>query len=120
MHHLLPSARVRAFLLAALLATTAFLAMSQPADAYLHVENAQAGVRYGGGGDRQRDDDIHAFGAAIGASGWGGWATIPAGGYTRLDAYAVNVHAIFYDHGARRVYTFWVRGNDGSFHDGPI
>lgn len=106
--------KIAAVTLALAISGSSFAA-TVPAQAYLHLDNCQSGLRYGGGGDVAGDDDIHAYGVYIGASAWGGWA-----GYERSTDTSLYVDSYFLVNGVWKIRRGRCAGNDGQFNDYQI
>ena len=100
--------------LAVLFATASIVGFvgASEANAYLHLENCQYGLRMGQGGDVQRDDDIHNYGVTYGYSAWGGWA-----GYTRNSSTSLQVYFWMYKWDRWNWRSGNCSGNDGYFND---
>src|SRR6266498_2286637 len=104
--------RYARFLLPLLVVLLAAMFVAPSAQAYLHQANCQDGLRSGGAGDYDHDDDVHAAGVYFGASQWGGWATFwrMSDTYVRQDFYLLI-------NGYWTTKRGYCQGNDSGFQD---
>lgn len=97
-----------------LIVMLAVLAAPASASAYINAANCEAGLRSGGPGDRDHDDDIHRYGVYLGASS----ATFRYDLVTRYDNTRVAVAVVF--HFTNRgdwTVPGYCHGSNASFND---